>query len=495
MPVRELLKKIRLSRGIDYNSSKEASVKTGAEETPGRTGKKRINSERRHKPKRHNSRIAMKGVEDLDILVEILEEDLNKSHSRLETRVSQSHLDGASSGFQLHGSEADGNQRLDGNQLGTSWDSTRFQQHCAFPGPGTPWHGCARHLNRSDDRTMQPRPSPITTHRWPHRDARSGQDHDPFLKSMGSFQGAAGQFGPPCPPLPGHVMSEPLGRHLTVSQEMGQSKANGGSLGRKDTLALSFFQFQLDQAESWLRGVPEERLLAPDTNGNRVLHKAVAQGKRALGYVLARRLALLNRIDEEDARKQTALHVAAQRNHHLIVSDLVSLGANINKRDGSEKTPLHLCAERGYPRVLEVFKNCQRGGTRVEVDATDNQGLTPLQCAAVAHSAIVMNLGKAGIGTEARTLLTLRKDQIWSGITCLLEMGADPWVQGTKSPSQASDYVAKVQGNSKLMSFLQQQRPKWQEFSLLLPSRHPLILGRISADFRSRNFLTMFSES
>lgn len=37
-----------------------------------------------------------------------------------------------------------------------------------------------------------------------------------------------------------------------------------------------------------------------------------------------------------------------------MVSDLISLGANVNEQDRLGKTPLHLCAENGYLRVLEV---------------------------------------------------------------------------------------------------------------------------------------------
>lgn len=46
-----------------------------------------------------------------------------------------------------------------------------------------------------------------------------------------------------------------------------------------------------------------------------------------------------------------------------MVSDLISLGANVNEQDGLGKTPLHLCAENGYLRVLEVnwsFMLCNR---------------------------------------------------------------------------------------------------------------------------------------
>ena len=51
---------------------------------------------------------------------------------------------------------------------------------------------------------------------------------------------------------------------------------------------------------------------------------------------------------------QTALHLAARNNQHLMVADLIGLGANANEKDASGRTCLHICAERGYIRVLEV---------------------------------------------------------------------------------------------------------------------------------------------
>ncbi len=55
---------------------------------------------------------------------------------------------------------------------------------------------------------------------------------------------------------------------------------------------------------------------------------------------------------------QTPLHLAAQKNQHFMVADLVSLGANINVKDRYGKTCLHLSAENGYIRVLEVKSLC-----------------------------------------------------------------------------------------------------------------------------------------
>lgn len=63
---------------------------------------------------------------------------------------------------------------------------------------------------------------------------------------------------------------------------------------------------------------------------------------------------------------QTALLYAAKNNHHLMVADLINLGANVNETNNSGKSCLHLSAEKGYFRVLEVralfsfllFKTC-----------------------------------------------------------------------------------------------------------------------------------------
>lgn len=51
---------------------------------------------------------------------------------------------------------------------------------------------------------------------------------------------------------------------------------------------------------------------------------------------------------------QTALLYAAKHNHHLMVADLISFGANVNTVNNSGKSCLHLSAEKGYVRVLEV---------------------------------------------------------------------------------------------------------------------------------------------
>lgn len=51
---------------------------------------------------------------------------------------------------------------------------------------------------------------------------------------------------------------------------------------------------------------------------------------------------------------QSAFQVAVAANQHLIVQDLVNLGAQVNTTDYWGRTPLHVCAEKGHSQVLQV---------------------------------------------------------------------------------------------------------------------------------------------
>ncbi|NXK63908.1 IKBZ inhibitor, partial [Sylvietta virens] len=393
MPVRELLRKIRLSKGLEPAPSK------GEQDTscllpspfllPARLlllfqGKQSAGQ-------------TPKGLEDLDILVEVLQEDLNESQLREEPRQP------VPGGF-WQGSRAD-------------------PQSCRWESAGSE-EGAAGLQGR--------RHSPAELPREP-----CGRDLHPILRGQAQPAFHAGRGSVPRSGSPG--MFSRTGENgsswwmqdaLPSSQAAprgspdveGHLRLTPTSFTRQDLSALSFFQFQLHREENFLRNIPEEKLLAPDENGNRLLHKAVAQGRRALTFALAQRFASLHKIDEKDAEKRTALHLAAEKNQHLMVSDLISLGANVNEQDSSGKTPLHLCAENGYLRVLEVLKNCKNNGVRVEVDLPDHYGLTPLHSAALAHTVLVTESQSTARDTDTGRFLTLRKDQILEGILCLLQM-------------------------------------------------------------------------
>ncbi|NWV54409.1 IKBZ inhibitor, partial [Daphoenositta chrysoptera] len=389
MPVRELLRKIRLSKGLDPAHGKDTSCL--------------LPSPIFRPPRllllfqsKQSAGQSPKGLEDLDILVEVLQEDLNKSQLREEPLHPVP--DGLWQGFctdpqscrwESVGSKEAPGGGLQGTQLQQLHSESVLRdfhpilraeaepslpgEQGSAPGSGSPGTFCRTGENGSS---------------WWMQDA--------LPSSQEAQGGSPGTEGPP---------------RLTPI-----------SFTQQDLSALSFFQFQLHREESLLRNIPAEKLLAPDENGDRLLHKAVALGRRALTFALAQRFASLNKIDEKDAEKRTALHLAAEKNQHLMVSDLISLGANVNEQDGSGKTPLHLCAENGYLRVLQVLRDCKDKGVCVGVDLPDHHGLTPLHCAALAHSALVAeSRGTAG-DTDRGRLLRLRREQILEGILCLLQM-------------------------------------------------------------------------
>ncbi|NWT88648.1 IKBZ inhibitor, partial [Lanius ludovicianus] len=413
MPVRELLRKIRLSKGLDVAHGKDTSclLPSPIFRPP------RLPLLFQSKPSAGQS---PKGLEDLDILVEVLQEDLNKSQLREEPPhpVPDGVWLGFSTELQSSRWESVASKEAAGGPQGTQRSSAGLHQE--------PWVEDFQPILRAEAEPSfqggQGSPPGSSSPGMPRRRAEKGSSwgvQDALPSSREDFPRNS-----PCqeePPLlrPAEMLLEaPRGSPDTE----GHSRLTPTSFTQQDLSALSFFQFQLRREESLLRNIPAEKLLAPDENGNRLLHKAVAQGRRALTFALAQRFASLNKIDEKDAEKRTALHLAAEKNQHLMVSDLISLGASVNEQDSSGKTPLHLCAENGYLRVLEVLKSCKDTGVCVEVDLPDHYGLTPLHCAALAHTALVAECHRTARDTNEGRFLSLRKDQTLEGILCLLQM-------------------------------------------------------------------------
>ncbi|NXS78814.1 IKBZ inhibitor, partial [Erpornis zantholeuca] len=382
MPVRELLRKIRLSKGLDPAHGKDTSCL--------------LPSPIFRPPRllllfqsKQSAGQSPKGLEDLDILVEVLQEDLNKSQLREEPLHPVP--DGVWQGFST-------------DLQSSRWESVGSKEAAGGLQEGQRSSAGLLH-SESCGKDFQPilqegeRSSAGIHSDSPGMSCRTGERGSWWMQdALPSSQEAAG--GSPDP----------------------EGHPSPSSFTQQDLSALSFFQFQLHREESFLRNIPAEKLLAPDENGNRLLHKAVVQGRRALTFALAQRFASLNKIDEKDAEKRTALHLAAEKNQHLMVSDLISLGARVNEQDSSGKTPLHLCAENGYLRVLQVLKSCKDSGVCVEVDLPDHYGLTPLHRAALAHTLLVAESHGTARDTDQGRLLRLRRSQILEGILCLLQM-------------------------------------------------------------------------
>ncbi|KAF5908193.1 NF-kappa-B inhibitor zeta-like, partial [Clarias magur] len=185
--------------------------------------------------------------------------------------------------------------------------------------------------------------------------------------------------------------------------------------------SMTSFWTQLEKELHLLNNISNQELLTQDDNGRSLLHRAIDEGKQSLVYVISRRMTDLNKLDIKDAEGKTPLHIAAQKNQHLVVADLISLGAKVNERDKYGKTCLHICAEYGYIKVLEVLKSCMKNGTYIDLDARDVNGLSALQLASVALKSIVGDLEKSVTMGQAR-VHSQRKEQMMETLKCLLQM-------------------------------------------------------------------------
>ncbi|NWH75471.1 IKBZ inhibitor, partial [Piaya cayana] len=418
MPVRELLRKIRLSKGLEPAQSKDASCLISLPHLPPSPFLLLFQS-------KQSAGQTLKGLEDLDILVEVLQEDLNKSQLKKGSlqAVPEGFWQGCSADPQSSWWETEGGKQAAGGPQERCHSSTRLRSHGCYKDFNAGSRGEVETPFQGDQKPTQEFSSPGIFSRTREKESSCWMQD---ACSQRDFSRLCWQNTPPRFSPSGGCSGMLLEAKTGSSDTEEHPNSVVAPFTQQDLSAISFFQFQLHREESLLRNIPADKLLAPDENGNRLLHKAVAQGRRALTYALAQRFAFLNKINEKDAEKRTALHLAAEKNQHLMVSDLIALGANVNERDGLGKTPLHLCAENGYLRVLEasssVLKNCKSNGVCVEVDLMDHYGLTPLHCAALAHTRLVQESQKTDVGTDVGRFCRLRKDQILEGINCLLQM-------------------------------------------------------------------------
>ncbi|XP_043926892.1 NF-kappa-B inhibitor zeta [Protopterus annectens] len=213
----------------------------------------------------------------------------------------------------------------------------------------------------------------------------------------------------------------------------------------------SFFQWQIEQEENKLTNVTHDQLLAKDSDGDTLLHISVAQGRRALSYVLARKMAALCMLDVKEHNGQSALQVAVAANQHLIVQDLVSLGAQVNTTDCWGRTPLHVCAEKGFAQVLQALqKGARTSVQQMDLEATNYDGLTALHCAAVAHNAVVHELQRSQPRSPEMQELLLKNKGLVDTVKTLIQMGASVEAKDRKS-GRTTLHLAAEEANVELL--------------------------------------------
>ncbi|XP_068921410.1 NF-kappa-B inhibitor zeta isoform X2 [Petaurus breviceps papuanus] len=222
-------------------------------------------------------------------------------------------------------------------------------------------------------------------------------------------------------------------------------------------LGKSFFQWQVEQEENKLANLSQDHFLSKDADGDTLLHIAVAQGRRALSYVLARKMSALQMLDVKEHNGQSAFQVAVAANQHLIVQDLVNLGAQVNTTDCWGRTPLHVCAEKGHSQVLQAIqKGAISSNQFIDLEATNYDGLTALHCAVVAHNAVVHELqrNQQHHSPEVQDLL-LKNKSLVDTIKCLIQMGATVEAKDRKSGRTALHLAAEEANLELIRLFLE----------------------------------------
>ncbi|XP_051966771.1 NF-kappa-B inhibitor zeta-like isoform X2 [Xyrauchen texanus] len=403
MPVRDMLKSIRIAKGIDPKDlqGKQSKASNG--------DKKRVNTGAYRK---NSLKQQAKNLEELAIIVEVLEEDLKtcQSYEAPNKSLSASYCSEFRENFSGEDATQQGLMTMYGPEnefpLSPSYSllSENSPVHSVCSSYPSPFY------NQSTDVFLGNQEEYSSCDSEDYRyDDQYGMTYSPANSS---------EYLVPSPQESFHFSPNSEYWEYTP-QKMNYppwpcSQPDEGS-------RMAFFWAQMEREENLLKEISDQELLAADINGKILLHRVVEDGKRALVYVIAKRMAAMKKLDIKDSEGKTPLHLAAQRNQHFMVTDLLSLGANINEKDRYGKTCLHLSAENGYIRVLEVLKGFMRNGIYIHLEERDANGLSALQCAAVALKHTVREMELCESAGQVR-LHTLRKEQMMETLECLLEM-------------------------------------------------------------------------
>ncbi|XP_034720112.1 NF-kappa-B inhibitor zeta [Etheostoma cragini] len=250
--------------------------------------------------------------------------------------------------------------------------------------------------------------------------------------------------------------ASPENGHITPQKHLQNPPLQGQAAPTAEGKA-TLFHWQIQQETKRIESVSPELLIMQDADGDTCLHIAVAQGRRALAYVLATKMAQCGSLDMKEHNGQTALQIAAATNQQFIVHDLLTHGAQVNTRDVWGRSPLHVCAEKGHFISLQSIWSLMGSWQPIDVEMFNYDGLTPLHTAVLAHNAVVKEMRSLeNICSFMKKELVQRTKKYVECIKTLLLMGASCGTRDLKS-GRTCLHMASEEANVELMNIFLDQ--------------------------------------
>ncbi|XP_071774303.2 NF-kappa-B inhibitor zeta [Centroberyx gerrardi] len=335
-------------------------------------------------------------------------------------------------------------------------DSSEYDKRCAISTPRPP--GCHR-KNTVKELIMMRR---VGSHSGQKRNCSQKKNilghkfksvkPDSFYQSIASECSLhlLSTPAPVNPSIPNQFLPGPENGHVTPQLVQHPAPITDGK--------MTFFHWQILQEANRMEGVHPEVLSLQDEDGDTCLHIAVAQGKRALAYVLAAKMAGIGSLDMKEHNGQTALQIAVATNQHLIVQDLLAHGAQVNSRDCWGRSPVHVCAKKGHFLSLQSIQMALTGNWQlIDIEMFNYDGLTPLHAAVLSHNAVVKELRSLESICSFMAAKLMQKRQMYREcIKTLLLMGACCGTKDLKS-GRTSLHMASEEANVELFHLFLEQ--------------------------------------
>ncbi|CAJ1086779.1 NF-kappa-B inhibitor zeta [Xyrichtys novacula] len=280
----------------------------------------------------------------------------------------------------------------------------------------------------------------------------SSSEHQPKFPKSDTF---ASDTSPPPPGPPVPLNSTVISNFSSIAPGNGPIHPLQGQTTLTDAVKISLFHWQIQKEAQRVGEVSPELLNVQDSDGDTMLHIAVAQGKRALAFVLAGKMSSFGSLDIKEHNGQTALQIAAATNQPFIVQDLLEHGAQINIRDLWGRSPLHVCAEKGHFLTLQsIWRSLMGGRKPVDIEMYNYEGLTPLHTAVLSHNAVIRERRSQGNSCALRVMeQTQRRQMFVECIKTLLLMGASYRTKDLKS-GRTCLHMAAEEANVELLHML-----------------------------------------